>query len=221
MALPYQANHSRIIYYWSIYYKMVPNIVVDLSATPRLAVDEVEQVQRQRIAGLIGYIYQLTYANMVDELIQEENLNRCHGCAIQHPSQRQHSCLTMDKEDFWLYYREDVVEKIDLNAVLNNVESVCNALGFKLGQSWEMYVRELPTMRWTSVFVTSLEVDGFDGDLQSRVLRAIHDGPNGLKSKDFSDQQGEIECLEQVVRKDEQPMEIDSVINDIQNKLRL
>ena len=32
MGLPYQANHSRIIYYWSIYYKMVPNIVVDSSA---------------------------------------------------------------------------------------------------------------------------------------------------------------------------------------------
>ena len=32
---------------------MVPNIVVDLSGTPRLAVDEVEKVQRQRIEGLI------------------------------------------------------------------------------------------------------------------------------------------------------------------------
>ena len=185
MDLPYQANHSRIIKYWSIDYKMVPNIVVDLSATPRLAVEEVEQVQRQRIAGLIGHIFQLTYANMVDELIQEEKPNRCHDCAIQHPSQRQHSCLIMDKEDSWLYYRADVVEKIDLNAVLNNVEGACNALGFKLGQSWEMYVSELPKMPGTSVFLTSLEVDGFDGDLQSRVLRATHDE---LKSKDFSDQ---------------------------------
>ena len=103
----------------------VPKIVVDLSATPRLIVDEVEQVQRQKIAGLISHIFQLTYANMVNELIQEEKLNRCHGCAIQHLSQRKHSCLMMDKEDSWLYYREDVVEKIDLNAVLNNVESVC------------------------------------------------------------------------------------------------
>ena len=48
MALPYQANHSRTINYWSIDYKMVPNIVVDLSATPRLAVDEVEQVNGKR-----------------------------------------------------------------------------------------------------------------------------------------------------------------------------
>ena len=124
----------------------------------------------------------------------------------------------MDKEDSWSYCREDVVEKIDLNAVLNNVESVCNAFGFKLGQSWKMYVSEPPKMPWTSIFLTSLEVDGFDGDITSRVLPAIYDGPNGLKSKDFSDQKAEIECPKQVGKKDEEPMEIDSVINDIQNK---
>ena len=168
----------------------------------------------------------------------------------------------MDKEDSWLYYREDVVEKIDLNAVLDNVESVCNALGLKLGQSWEMYVSELPKMTWTSIFLTSLELDGFDGDLQSPILRSIHDRPNGLKSiacvagvewgrgqgkreggrgergrlpslsslscfspspspspfcachagykcKNFRDQQAEIECPEEVVRKDDKPMEIE------------
>ena len=200
---------------------MVSNIHVDSRLGRLLTIDEVEQVQRQRIASLIGHIFQLTYANMVDELIQEEKLNRCHGCAIQHPSQRQHSCLIMDEEDSWLYYREDVVEKIDLNAVLNNVESVCKALGFKLSQSWKMNVSELPKMPWTSIFLASLEVDGFDGDIKSRVLRAVHNGPNGLKSKDFSDQQVEIECPKQVVRKDEEPMEIDTVINDIQYKLCL
>ena len=105
---------------------------------------------------------------------------------------------------------------------MNNFESVYNALDFKLGQSWEMYVSELPKMPWTSVFLTSLEVDGFDGYLQSRVLRAIHDGSNGLKSKrDFRDQQAELERPEQVVRKDEPPMEIYSVINEILNKPRL
>ena len=200
---------------------MVWKIHVDSRLWRLLTIDEVEQVQRQRIASLIGHIFQLAYANMVDELIQEEKLYRYHGCAIQHPSQRQHWCLMMDREDSWLYYREDVMEKIDVNAVLNNVESVCNALGFKFGQTWKMYVSELPKMPWTSIFLASLEVDGFDGDIKSRVLRAIHDGPNGLKSKDFSDQKAEIECPEQVVRKDEEPMEIDSVINDIQNKLCL
>ena len=62
----------------------------------------------QRIASLIGHMFQTTYANIADELIQEEKLNRCYGCAIQHPNQRRHSCLMTDKDDSWLYYREDV-----------------------------------------------------------------------------------------------------------------
>ena len=90
---------------------MVSNIHVDSRLGRLLTIDEVEQVQRQRIEGLINHILQLTYANMVDELIQEEKLNCCHGCAIQHPSQRQHSCPMMDKEDSWLHYQEDVLEK--------------------------------------------------------------------------------------------------------------
>ena len=49
---------------------------------------------------------------MVDELIQDEKLNRCYGCANQHPNQRQHSCIMMDKDDSWLYYREYVVGKL-------------------------------------------------------------------------------------------------------------
>ena len=199
---------------------MVPNIVKDSSTTPLLAVDEVEQVQRQRIASLISHMFQQTYANMVNEVIQEEKLNRCYGCTIQHPNQRQHSCFMMDKDDSWLYYRDDVLEKIDVNAVPNSVESVCNALDFKLGQSWEMYVSELPKMPWTTIFLTSVELDGLMVIFRV-VSRAIHDGPNALKSKDFSNQQAEMECPEQVVRKDEEAMEIDSVINDIKKKLCL
>ena len=210
IALPFQARDSRIVYYWSISYKMVPNIVKDSRATPLLAIDEVEQVQRQRIVSLIGHMFKLTYTTMVNELIQDKKLNRCYGFAIQHPNQRQHSRLIMDKDDSWLYYRGRCGGKIDLNAVLNNVESVLNAL-FKLSQSWEKYVSELPKMPWTTIFLTSLELDGFDGDLQSRILHAIHDGPNALKN--CSIQQAEMECPEQVVTKDEEAMEIDSVIN--------
>ena len=91
---------------------MVPNIVKDSRATPLLPIDEVEQVQRQRIVSLIGHMFKLTYTTMVNELIQDKKLNRCYGFAIQHPNQRQHSRLIMDKDDSWLYYREDVVEKL-------------------------------------------------------------------------------------------------------------
>ena len=102
---------------------------VESSATPLLTVDEVEKVQRQRVASLIGHI-------------QEEKLNHCLGCAIQHPSQNQHSCLMMDNDDAWMYYHDEVVEQIDLNVILKTAESVCSTLGFKLGKTWEAYVTE-------------------------------------------------------------------------------
>ncbi|KAJ7390874.1 hypothetical protein OS493_021768, partial [Desmophyllum pertusum] len=64
-----------------------------------LTVDEVEKVQRQRVANLIGHVFQLTYAALFDALIHEEKRNQCNGCAIHHPSQREHSCVMMDSED--------------------------------------------------------------------------------------------------------------------------
>ena len=200
---------------------MVPNIQIESNATPLLTVDEVEKKQRQRVASLIGHVFQLTYAAMVDKVFQQEKLNRCHGCAIQQPSQNQHSCLMMDNDDAWMYYHDEVVKQIDLNSMLNAIESICSALGFKLGNSWEAYVSELPKMPWTSIYLASLELDVVQqgDDLQSRILYALYYGPNGLKRKDFGDQQETMECPERVVRKDEQPIDLDLIINDIQNSL--
>ena len=201
---------------------------VESIASPLLTVDEVEKVQRQRVASLIGHVFQLTYAATVDKLIQEQKLNRCHGCAIQHPSQNQHSCLMMDNDDAWMYYHDEVVEQIDLNVILKTAESVCSALGFKLGKTWEAYVTELPKLPWTNIYLTSLELDSVGEIFQSReqqerILYAIYYGPCGLKCKDPSaveiDSQVEVQCPERVVRKDEQPMDLDLIINDIQNKL--
>ena len=81
---------------------------------------------------------------MVNELIQDKKLNRCYGFAIQHPNQGQHSRLIIERR-FLVILPRRCGGKIDLNAVLNNVESVLNAL-FKLSQSWEKYVCELPKM---------------------------------------------------------------------------
>ena len=44
---------------------MVLNIHVDSRLGRLLTIDEVEQVQRQRIASFIGHIVQLAYANML------------------------------------------------------------------------------------------------------------------------------------------------------------
>ena len=196
---------------------------VEATSGPLLTVDEVEKIQRKKISSLVGHVFQLTYAAMFDRLIHEEKLNRCNGCVIHHPSQREHSRLMMDTEEAWMYYRDEVVEKIDLNTVLKTTEGVCSALGFKLAKSWEVYVTELPKMPWTSIYLISLELDGVADDLQSRILYAIYHGPCGLKCKDPSamkiDSQDEVQCPERVVRKEEELMDLDLIINDIQNKL--
>ena len=62
---------------------------VESTCKPTLTVDEVEQIQRKKVATIIGHVFQLTYAAFFDKLDQEEKVSRCHGCTIQHPSQRQ------------------------------------------------------------------------------------------------------------------------------------
>ena len=203
------------------------------TSQPMLTVDEVEQIQRKKVATIIGHVFQLTYAAFFDKLVQEEKVNRCHGCAIQHPSQRQHSCLMMDTEDAWCYYHDEAREQIDLAVVMKTVESVCSNLGLKLGQTWERYLTELPKLPWTSLYLTSLELENYDEDMKHRVLYALYYGPCGIKTNDFSSVEihkdenaeevmsvdpTEIQCPENVVRKEEKLMDLDYVINEIQNK---
>ena len=81
---------------------------------------------------------------------------------------------------------------------------------------------ELPKLPWTNIYLTSLELEDY-GELEDRILYAIYYGPCGLMCKDPSavdiDSQVEVQCPKRVVRKDEQPMDLDLIINDIQNKL--
>ena len=77
-------------------------------------------------------------------------------------------------------------------------------------------------MPWTSIYLAFLELEVVQqgDDLKSRILYALYYGSNGLKWKDFGDQQETTECPERVARKDEQPMDLDLIINDIQQRLR-
>ena len=99
---------------------------VESTSKPMLTVDEVEK--SKKVATIIGHEFQLTYAAFFNKLVQEEKVNRCHGCTIQHASQRQHSCLMFDTEDAWFYYHDVAREQIDLAAVMKTVESVCSTL---------------------------------------------------------------------------------------------
>ena len=44
---------------------------VESSASPLLTIDEMEEVQRQRVSSLLGHVFQLAYAATDDKLIQE------------------------------------------------------------------------------------------------------------------------------------------------------
>ena len=207
-------------------------IKVESTAKVQLTVDEVEQIQRKRIASIISHVFELTYAAFCDKLIHEEKVNHCNGCATHHPSQREHSCLMMDSEDAWTYYHDDARVKIDLAALKKTIESLCSDLGFALGQTWERYLTELPKFPWTTIYLTSLELEHCDNDIKNRVLCALYYGPNGLKCNDcnsFEDDKSydetaiivdpiEVECPETIMRKKEEKMDLDLVINEIQNK---
>ena len=67
----------------------------------------------------------------------------------------------IDNDDAWMYYYDEVVEQIDLNVILKTAESVCSALGFKLGKTLEAYVTKLPKLPWTSIYLTSLELEDY------------------------------------------------------------
>ena len=64
-------------------------------------IDELENGENKRGAVLFGHVFQLAFAAVCDELIQQEKWEQCHGCAINRPSQRQHSCLMIDNEEAW------------------------------------------------------------------------------------------------------------------------
>ena len=45
---------------------------VESTSKPMLTVDEVEQIQRKKVATIIGHMFQLTYAAFFDKLVQEK-----------------------------------------------------------------------------------------------------------------------------------------------------
>ena len=64
---------------------------------------------------------------------------------------------------------------------MKTVESICSTLGLKLGQTWESYLTELSKLHWTSLYLTSLELENYDEDMKEHVLYALYNGPCGLK----------------------------------------
>ena len=136
----------------------------------------------------------------------------------------------LDTEDAWFYYHDVAREQIDLAVVMKTAESVFSTLRLKIGQTWESYLMELPKLPWTSLYLTSLELEHHVEDMKERVLYALYYGPCGLKTSSVETHKDdnaeevmnvdptEVQCPENIIRKEEKLMDLDYVINGIQNR---
>ena len=60
-----------------------------------------------------------TLLKLLENNIAKLTRERCHGCKIDHPSQTQHSCLTLDSEDHINVYFEEAWNRINFKEILN------------------------------------------------------------------------------------------------------
>lgn len=56
----------------------------------------------------------------IAKLIQE----RCHGCQVDHLSQKQHSCIMLDSEEHIKLYFEEAWDRINFDEVLIDYKKI-------------------------------------------------------------------------------------------------
>ena len=122
----------------------------------------------------------------------------------------------MGSEEAWLFFHDEEREKIDVNDVLKAANSVCILIGFQLGNSWKIYVRELHMFPWSNLYLTSLELEHFGErtktkQLEGCILYAIND------MEVYKDHNAEKVMNDSVVRKDEDPVNINVTISEMQS----
>lgn len=204
-------------------------------------VDEFDIFTGQRVASLVDRVFQLTFAALCDELIQQVKIGCCDGCAINHLSQTAHSCLMINQEDAWFRYFDQAVEKVDLVHVMKLAQNVCSTLGIYVSDNWQSSLAELPKLPRTALYLSSLELKNSGNVVQveeivDRVIYAIYNGLNGQKREAFSNMQSVSYCNQELrsteltndyevyERKEgsdkELSKDIDLVISEIQNNLR-
>ena len=54
---------------------------VESSAAPLLTIDKMAKLQRQKIGSFMGHAFRMTYAALIDKLIQQDKLNCISDCS--------------------------------------------------------------------------------------------------------------------------------------------
>ena len=196
-------------------------------------VDELDQVSAQLAAFLVEHVFQLTFAALCNEIIQQEKVSCCNGCAFDHPSQTEHSCLMIDEEEAWYRHYDQAVEKVDLAHVMTATVNVCSTLGYILSDKWEGYLTSLTKLPRTTVYLTSLELKNSGNivpvdEIEDRVIYAIYGQKRGgfsdLQSTSYSNEEQRGTELtnenDKEGRDQKVDMDLDFVISEIQNNLR-
>lgn len=179
-----------------------------------LRVDEVEVTERGFLLEMISQILQLSYVSCCDKAIWNAINADCEGCAIQHPSQKEHKCIMMDEEEAWNYYYEEAIQVVDSNRVWTLVENVCDMLDIRIHRSWYSYVPELYKLPWTTAYLSFLQIDNFSdrsGHLK-QILQVLGNGPLriNLRKKPLT-QASSIACPYEFTRKYEHRMDTDKM----------
>ena len=60
------------------------------------------------------------YAEQIASVINQLVVENCNGCIIDHPSQRQHSCLMMESDERLSMYFDDALLKVSEAKVMEN-----------------------------------------------------------------------------------------------------
>ena len=102
-----------------------------------------ESIQDNDIRMMVE-IYMFTYACKVREVVVDLTRKHCYGCRIDHPSQRNHSCLMMADLEHLNMYFDDAMEEIDCHEVLNlwKNESKLTDISQSLKDTFERLLRK-------------------------------------------------------------------------------
>ena len=175
-----------------------------------LRVDEVDQTEHGFLLEVIKQIIHLSYVSCCEEAIYK--VFHCEGCAIQHPSQKEHQCCMMNEEQAWNLHYDEAIQIVDSNRVWHLIENVGDMLEIKIHSSWYTYIPELFKLPWTTAYLIVLQIDNFSERTSAlkQILEVLSNGPLKInRRKKPLTQASSIPCPYEFKHKDNEPMDID------------
>ena len=122
---------------------------------------------------LMRSYFDFIYAKALGEVMNLVRKKHCHGCTIDHPSQKQHTCLTDfdddDKECFINFYFDSMLQDVDESDILKSWEDVMKISNIS------SELMELHKMAISSKdFLETMKTEQWKRKMKKMVLTIIH-----------------------------------------------